>query len=147
MADITSANAVLILTVPLILPVAQQIQGFAVDEIYDTEDVSPVETMMGLDGTLSGGFVYTEKPMTITLMAGSPSNAFFDAWENGMQAAILAAPASGVLTLTSIGQAYALTNGFLSRYNPIAAARKVLQPRKFRITWQSILPTPVGLAG
>lgn len=147
MADITSANAVLVLSVPLILPVPQQIQGFAVDEIFDTEDVSPVETMMGLDGTLSGGFVYTEKPMTITLMAGSPSNAFFDAWENGMQAAIIAAPASGVLTLTSIGQAYALTNGFLSRYKPIADARKVLQPRKFRVTWQSILPTPVGLAG
>ena len=147
MADITSANAVLVLSVPLILPVPQQIQGFAVDEIFDTEDVEPIETMMGLDGQLSGGFAFTPKPMTITLMAGSASNAFFDAWQNGQQAGIIAAPANGVLTLVSIGQAYALTNGYLTRFKPIADGRKVLQPRKFRITWQSLLPTPVGLAG
>ena len=147
MADITSANAVLLLSVPLILPVPQQIQGFAVDEIFETEDVSPVETRMGVDGTLSGGFVYTERPMTITLMAGSPSTAFFDAWQAGQQAAILAAPAAGILTLTSIGQTYALATGFLTRFKPIGDARKVLEPRKFRITWQSITATPVGLAG
>lgn len=147
MADITSANAVLILSVPLILPIAQQIQGFSTDDIFDTEDVTPIETRMGVDGTLSAGFVFTEKPMTITLMAGSPSNSFFDQWQLGQQVNIAVAPCHGTLTLTGIGASYALANGFLTRFKPIADGRKVLEPRKFRITWQSITPTPVGIAG
>ena len=147
MADITSANAVLILAVPLILPVVTQIQGFSTDDIFDTEDVTPIETRMGVDGTLSAGFVFTEKPMTITLMAGSPSTAFFDQWMLGMQANIAVAPAHGNITLTSINQSYVLANGFLTRFKPISDGRKVLEPRKFRITWQSITPLPVGIAG
>jgi hypothetical protein len=145
--NITSANAVLILSVPLLLPIPTQIQGFETDDIFDTDDVVPTETRMGVDGFFVGGYVYTEKPMTITLSPASPSCAFFDSWQGGQQAALLAAPATGVITLTSIGVTYALTNGFLTRYKPIADAKKTLQRRAFRITWGNILGTPVGLAG
>lgn len=147
MADITSANAVLLLSVPTLLPVAQQIQGFAVDDAFDMEDVSPAEVLMGLDGTLSGGFVYVARPMTITLQADSASNDFFDAWVAGQQAGVGTAPASGVLTLVSIQRSYNLITGFLTRYHPLADAKRVLQPRKFVVTWQNITPIPIGVAG
>ncbi len=147
MADITSANAVLLLSVPLLLPVPQQIQGFSTDDIFETEDVTPVETLMGIDGTLSGGFVFTDKPMVITLQASSASNTFFDAWQQAQQAVPMAAPAEGSITLTSVGRTYVLTTGYLTRFRPIFDAKKVLQARRFRITWQNISPVPIGAAG
>lgn len=147
MSDITSANATLVLAIPLLLPVPQQIQGFSAEDIFTTAPVVPVETMMGLDGALSGGFVPTEKKFEITLMAGSASNTFFDAWIAGMYAAYQAVAASGSLSLPSIGRFYTLTNGFLTRHPPIADGRKILQPRRFEITFENIVGAPITLAG
>lgn len=147
MADITSANAILILSVPLLLPVPQQIQGFSTDEIFDTESAAINETLMGVDGILSGGFVYMPRKMTITLQADSASNTFFDAWAQGMTAGVFVAPATGGITLTGIGKAYVMANGFLTGYKPTPDAKKLLQPRKFELTWESITPAPIGSAG
>lgn len=147
MADITSANSVLVLSVPLLLPVPQQIQGFSADDIFTTAPVSPIETMMGLDGNLSGGYMPTKKEFEITLMAGSPSNAFFDALQAGQDAAFQALFLLGSLTLPSVGLFFTMTNGFLTRYPPTPDGRKVLQPRRYQVTWESIVGIPVTLAG
>lgn len=145
--DITSANAVFTISVPTLLPVPQQLQGFAADDIFDADDVDAGDIVMGADGILSGGMVFAPKPMNIALQADSPSIAFFDAWYNGEQAAIAKFTAQATVTFTSIGTSYSLITGFLSRYKPMADAKKILQPRKFRIVWQSTAPAPVGIAG
>jgi len=147
MPDITSANAVLTLAAPGVLSVPQQIQGFSTDDIYTVAPVSPVETMMGIDGNLSGGFVYTEKKMEITLMAGSPSNSFFDALQAAQEAAIQPFILSGVLTLPSNGIQAQLVIGYLTRYPPLPNGKKVLQPRVYEVTWQNINVSPVSSAG
>ena len=145
--SISSANAVFILGVPLILPVPQQIQKWAADDMFDTDDIAATETMMSVDGYLSGGVVLAPKPMSISLMADSASLSFFDAWYEGQIAATDAFPAQGVVTLTSLGQTFNLVNGFLTNYKLMPDAKKVLQPRRFRITWERIIPAPVGSAG
>jgi hypothetical protein len=147
MADITSANAVFLISVPLLLPVPQQLQGFAVDDIFDIDDVDSTDTMMGVDGILSGGMVFQPKPMNIALQADSASLAFFDAWYQGQQTAMVAYAAQATITFTGLQRTYALLTGYLSRYKPMADAKRVLQPRKFRVTWQSITPAPIGAAG
>ena len=147
MADITSANAVFIISVPLILPVPTQLQGFAADDVFDMDDVDATVTMMGVDGNLSGGMVFAEKPMNIAFMADSPSIDFFEAWNQMQQANMAAYPAQANVTLTSIGKSYQLVKGFLARTAPVPSAKRVLQPRKFRITWQAVLPLPIGSAG
>lgn len=147
MADITSANAVFIISVPRVLPVPQQIQGFSADDIFDFEDVDATETMMGVDGVLSGGMIYTPKPQNVSLQADSASITFFDAWYTAMQANVATYTAVGNITLTSVGKSWTLVNGFLRRYKPLPDAKKVLQPQRFRIEWQSVLPTPIGAAG
>jgi len=147
MPDITSANAVLTLAAIGVLSVPQQIQGFSTDDIYSVAPVSPVETMMGIDGNLSGGFLFTEKKMEITLMAGSPSNSFFDALQAAQEAAIQPVILSGMLTLPSTGLQAVLTVGYLTRYPPVPNGKKVLQPRVFEITWQDINVSPISAAG
>lgn len=145
--DITSANAVLMLTVPQALTVATQLQGFAADDIYDFEEVDVAETLMGVDGQLSGGIVFMPKVQMITFQADSPSIAIMDAWNQAQQVAVAVFPGQMNVTLTSVGKSYACVNGILSRVTPIPAGKKVLQPQRYQIKWQTVIPTPVGIAG
>lgn len=147
MPDITSNNAVFLISLPLLLPVPQQLQGFAVDDIFDVDDIDATDTMMGADGILSGGVVFAATPMNIALQADSASIAFFEAWYQNQRGNAIAYSALATVTLTGNGRTYALTTGYLSRYKPMADAKRVLQPRKFRITWQSITVAPIGAAG
>lgn len=145
--NVTATDAVLILWVPLVLPTPQQIQGWAPEDIFGSDPVSTVETMMGLDNNLAGGYVPVAKKTTVTLMASSPSNDFFDAWQAAQDANKAAYPANGLLTYPAVGKSYVMTNGFLSAYGFMASARKTLQPRQFTIDWETITGSPVGLAG
>lgn len=147
MPDITSANAVILISVPGILPVPQQLQGFAADDIFDVDDVDATDTVMGVDGILSGGVILASIPQNFSLQADSPSISFFDAWYWGQRGLIVTFPAQATITFTGIGTSYGCINGYLSRYKPMADAKKTLMPRKFRITWQATPPTPVGLGG
>jgi hypothetical protein len=142
MASITSANAVVTLSVPPLFVVPQQLQGFAADDVFDVPEIKSVETLMGVDGKLSGGFVYVAIPQQITLQADSLSNDFFDTWWTQMQAAKDVYVALGMVTLRSIGTKFVMTNGFLTGYKPTPGAKKILQPRRFEITWESIVPSP-----
>lgn len=140
---ITAANSKLYIAVPGLFPIPQQIQGFAADDIYDFEDVDNVELMMGVDVHLAAGWIPKEVVQTITLMADSVSNAFFEAWYRAEQTAREKYPCSGTVTLPSIGTSYSQNRGFMSGYTPAPAGKKVLQPRKFKITWESVLPQAI----
>ena len=52
---ITGASAVIMLSVPGLFSTPQQLQGFATDDIFDTAAIASAETLMGVDGNLSGG--------------------------------------------------------------------------------------------
>lgn len=141
--SITSANAVLMLGVTNLFPTPQLIQGFAADDIYDTEANEIGETMMGVDGYLSGGFVFTPVAQGISLMADSPSNTFFDSWANAERVARDKYTAFGTIYLQGTGKKYAMTKGFLISAPVLPDAKKVLQPRKFNLRWERVLPAPV----
>jgi hypothetical protein len=99
--------------------------------------------MMGVDGKLSGGFVPNARKVKITLQADSASNKIFDDWNAAQETAKEVYIASGVIALQGTGQKYQATRGFLTGYSPMPAAKKVLQPRTFEITFESITPVPV----
>lgn len=141
MGDITSATAVLTLAVPPLFG-STQLQGFATDDVFDIPAIQSVETLMGVDGVLSGGFVYVEVPYEISLQADSLSNLLFDQWWTQMQATQATYTASGLIKLPGVATKFTLTNGFLKSYKPAPQAKKILQPRKFMLTWQSIAPAP-----
>lgn len=140
--SITSANTTLMLSQPLLFPTPQQIQQFATDDIFDIEEIRSVEVSMGVDGVLSGGFVFAEIPFSIALQANSPSNAFFDIWWTQMVAAQDVYSINGTIKLPGISTKFNMTNGFLTGYKPAPGARKTLQPRRYRITFNNIAPVP-----
>lgn len=139
---ITAANSILMLSVEGLYDVAQQLQGFAADDVFDTEAVTPAETMMGVDGRLSGGFVFVPIRMNIALQADSESNLFFENWYAAEMKARESYIANAQIQLPSVQRKYVLTRGFLTGHPPTAAARKVLQPRRYQITWERISPAP-----
>lgn len=143
MASITSANAVLTLSIAQLFPIPQQLQGFGTDDIYDIPRIRSVETMMGVDGVLSGGFVFTAVPQEITLQADSVSNLIFDTWWTQMQAAEETYVAQGNIRLPGVATKFQQIRGFLTGYSPSPAAKRVLQARRFEITWQKIIPAPI----
>ena len=64
MATLTSANSAFSLQIANLYPVPQSIQGYAADDAFAVDDVEPVETVMGVDGKLSGG--YTPYPIKLS---------------------------------------------------------------------------------
>lgn len=138
MGSITAANAVIFLSLPPIFPVPQQIQGFSADDVFGITAIEPAEVQMGIDGVQSAGFVFVSKKWAITLQADSLSNDFFDAWIQAQELILDTYRATAVVILTSIGKKWAMTNGVLTSYPPMPEAKKVLQPRKYEMTWEKI---------
>ncbi|QPF81677.1 hypothetical protein IC762_17790 [Bradyrhizobium genosp. L] len=141
MTDITAANAILTLAIPGLFSSPQQIQGFSADDVYDLNEVSNVQAVMGVDGVLSGGFVWVPQEQSIVLQANSDSNAIFDTWNQNQKASQRTYPASGVLTLPSLGLKFVQSGGLLTTYK-LPGAKKILTPRRFIITWEDVSPQP-----
>ena len=143
MATLTASNSVYMLTVIGLFDVPQQLQGWATDDMFDTEAIENVELLMGVDGKLSAGWIPTMKKQTISLQADSDSNLIFDSWATAEESQREKFIAAGIIRLPALGLSYALVRGFLSSYRPVPPAKKILQPRQFGITWNQILPAPI----
>jgi len=144
MADLTSANSVLTITIPGVYDSPQQLQGYSADDIFSVGAITTAETTMGLDGNLSGGWVPAPIPFTFTLQGDSVSNDIMDNW--AQQAKANRTPYVCTLTavLPAVGLSYRAIRGFLTSYSPVADAKKILQPRQYTITFQDFNPSPTN---
>lgn len=142
MASITAANATFLLAVSSVFPIPQQLQGFAADDIFSTDPLESAETLMGVDGRLSAGFVFVQVKQAISIQADSDSSDIFDEWYAAQQVAKGIFRATGIIVLPSLEKKWTLNNGVLSSYPPMPDAGKTLKPRKFGLTWESISVAP-----
>lgn len=141
--SISSTNITFMLGVWGLYTVPQQIQGFADDDVFEFDDINIAENHMGVDGKLSSGLLFEAHPQNITLQADSASNQFFDAWIAAELAQRDKYTAHGIITMPAINYSYVLTNGFLTQHSVMAGAKKVLQPRKYVITWEKVFGAPI----
>lgn len=139
---ITSANSVLYLSVATIFPVAQKIQGYAAEDIFDTDDVELAEVSLGLDKKQSSGWVPFNVKWRITLQANSDSILLFDTCISAQNSLMDVYAWSGNITLPGTRRKYAMNNGTLTRGKVIPDAKKTLQPITYEITWESVQPAP-----
>lgn len=139
---LTSANAQLSLWQPILFPTPVQIQQFAADDVTDTDQVRNVEASMGVDGVLSFGFVFAPIMQNIALQANSPSIAFFETLYTQTLNAEDVYPLYGTLLLPSVAKKYNLNNGAMTDYKPTPDVKRTLQAQRFRVTWNSVTPSP-----
>lgn len=140
MSSLSASNAVIMISVGSVYPIPQQLQGFAADDVTDTQPIDTAELLMGVDGKLSGGFIFVPVKQGIILQADSPSNDIFDTWYATEQTLKDKVIAQGVIVFPAIGKKWVMNNGFLSSFPTMPDAKKILQPRKFEITWESVSP-------
>lgn len=140
---LTTANSVLTLTVPALGIGPVQIQGFATDDAFDTPDVKPVETMVGVDGQKSAGFVAYLVPFTFILQADSTSIDVMDAIQEGIS--VLQDDVEITMSLESpaLGKLWTGTQGSLTSYKPTPQGKKLLGPQKFEIVFRRIITSVV----
>jgi hypothetical protein len=137
---ITSADAIFLLSIDNVYPVFVELQDYSADDAFSADNVAPTEAQMGVDGHLSVGQVSHPVKMKIRLAADSVSAPVFADWYRFQQSAREAFVAMGQITLRSTGVQYDLYRGALTGYTPIPAAKKVLQPLEYEITWESVTP-------
>ena len=142
---ITSANAVLLLSIEGLFNAPLQLQGFAVDDVFDIDSVQSTETAMGVDGKMSAGFIPAPIVQNIMLMADSASVGIFEQWYLAQQSIREVYFANGSIVLPSVQRSYSLRRGVLTGYTPAPSAKKTLQPRKFTVTWESVTSAGVRL--
>ncbi len=142
MPSITAANAILMLTIDQLFAQPQRLQQFSTDDIYGVDPLTVAEVQMGVDGFLTGGAVNNPTVQHITLQADSISNAIFDAWAAQQKNAQDIFYANMVLTLPGIFTKWTHTRGILTTYQPIPPGQRVLRPRQYTITWESVTPAP-----
>lgn len=137
---ITSANSVYTLVIPGLYSAGVNLQGYMADAAFETDAADVAELVRGVDGVLSGGFVFFNTNQTISIMPDSPSSVVFENWlaaEKAQQEKIVA---SGSISIPSVGRKYALSQGYLFRIVQVPAARRVLQGRPFVISWGDVSP-------
>ena len=124
--DITSANATLILTVENLYPSGVKIEGFSTDSSFAMDDDTIAETHMGVDGKMTAGYTPSEKSVTITLDAGSPSYEVLCNIYNTSKTNMTALETSMQITVPSLGKEFSLKNGVMVTGHPIPSGEKVL---------------------
>jgi hypothetical protein len=132
---ITSANSVYMLAIESVFPTPQQIQGFGVDEAFDTEAAAAAEVQLGVDGFAASGWTPRLTTQTITLLAASESFRIFEDWLAAMDQAREVLYATGIIEIPSIGRKYFLPQGTLTNFPAMPNAKRVLQQRQFTIVW------------
>lgn len=138
MATITAANSIFALTITGLYPAPQVLHGYAADDAFATDALESAETVMGLDGHLSGGYVFNPVKQTIVLMPDSASLDVFNNWSLAQMASREVLVANASISLPAIGKKYVLTRGFLTSHKPIPDVKKVLQSVQYQITWGSV---------
>ncbi len=143
MATLTSANSVFTLTVSPLYPVGIHIQGYATDDAFTAAEVEMVETIMGIDGRLSGGYTPYPVPLEFTLQADSDSNVVMDLIMDYQDAQREVLSCSASIMIPSLGMVYVFNNGFFKKGSTMSSAKKVMQPRRFGLEFNNVLRTPV----
>ena len=138
-STITSANAVVTITVPGLFDTPVQLQVFSADKAWDTAAVVRTESQIGVDGRKTAGRVFNPIKQTFSFQADSPSVAIFEAIDAASRLARDVYYIYANITLPSTTQNYFCVKGTLEDMNPMASAGKVLAAREFSISWADII--------
>ncbi len=143
MATLTTANSAFSLVIAGLYPAPMPMQGYAADDAFAVDEVEGAETYMGVDGILSGGWIPQIKTLEFSLQADSASCSIMDTWIATQDNAQELSLATATILVQGTGVLYQFDRGFLKSYTPMPAAKKILQPRKFKIEFNLFSMAPV----
>lgn len=143
MSTITAANAVFMLGAASLFNVPVQMQGYAADDAFATDEVEFMEKYIGVDGKLSAGFIPYIVMLDFTLSPDSVSNKIMDTIITTEKVTREKLVLNATIMIPSIGLIFAFTHGYLDKGSVMPSAGKILKPRKFSLAFQDLSPAPV----
>lgn len=122
---LTAANSNLLIRCKGYFDQYVKIQGFQVDNAFAAGDQTIGEVRAGIDGILSGGYVFNPADFTVYIEPNSPSKAFFSTCVNGIKEKKETVPFDFSVELPSIKKRYTFS-GFLTSAPTGVSAQKML---------------------
>lgn len=143
MATITSANSSFALRVPDVFFTPQLLQGYAADDAFTQEAFELVETRMGVDGILSGGYVPSPKKLTVMLMPDSVALDTFILWAQAHVSGREAIIGGALIAYPAISKVFTLGKIFFTNWSGMPSSKKVLEPVAATLTYQDLTSAPI----
>ncbi len=140
---ITAVNSVFYLTVPGLYPAPVKIEGYSTDAAISMAQRNPVIAQVGVDGHTSFGLVMTNKEITVTLSADSPSLRLFEDWAAAQDALREVLLCNAEFTLPAIGRKYVGSRGGMTAVQDMPVVAQTLQASAFVITFDKWESSPV----
>jgi hypothetical protein len=140
---LTTANSSIMMTTQALYTSPVRIQGYAADDAFDQDAVENGEYYMGIDGTLSAGFVFNELPLTITLQADSPSLGYFENTWQYEYSNRTKLTQQITIALPAVGKQYEYKNGFMRSYKA-PSGKKILQPAVVVFVFEQLQVSPIA---
>lgn len=143
MANITAADSIYTITIDLIYPTPQALQGYMADAAFASDAVEQAQVVMGVDGRMSHGWVPNPTVQTVSIMPDSPSQGLFENWIQAQQTSRQILVANATIIIPGIGRAYTLTRGVLTQGKIMPDVNRVLAGTPFQITWERVTSAAV----
>lgn len=135
LGNITSANAVIVMTVEDLYPAGVQLQQFATDQAMDSDDHEYAQSRMGVDGNLAAGYVPNPWTVNIMLEASSPSLAVMQTLAQAMRTNRRTYEISLTVTIPALKQVHTFRSGVLTSGKDLPAVKKTLDPTSWRFVF------------
>jgi hypothetical protein len=113
-----------------------QLQQFAADTGYESEDDQVAETRMGIDGQMVAGQTPNIKVVNVHLEASSPSVVYLNLLKRAMEKNRTVYPVSMVISQPAIGRRTTYSNGVLQSAKDLADGKKILDPTTWTFHFQ-----------
>ena len=135
LGNITSANAVIVMTVEDLFPAGVRLEQFATDQALDGDDHEYAQARMGVDGQLGAGYVPNPWNVTVMLEASSPSLKVMQAVAQAMRTNRRTYEISFTVTIPSLKQVHTYRDGVLQSGKDLPAIKKTLDPTSWRFVF------------
>lgn len=135
--DITSANAVCVLTVENLYPSGVTLEQFAADGSFAVETATIAEARMGVDGHLAAGYTPNPRTVSFTFEANSPSLPVLRniAESSALNRTVYKCQLQ--ITVPSLKKEWKLKNGVMLSVHDIPDGKKVLNAVDCQFTFES----------
>lgn len=141
---LTAATAQFSIAIPGLFNTPVTFSGYAADDAFMAEAVENAEVVMGVDANMSAGWVPNPVKMAIVFQADSPSIDVMNTWGVTQQGTKSILAANATIYLPATTYKYALVKGILTSWRPLPELKRIIQPMRYEITWQSVLGAATG---
>lgn len=138
--NISSADAVFVLTVQQLFNAPVVLENWASNKAWSSQSLKLADTRMSIDGKLNRGFMPSLLDMTLTFSPNSNTYLLFDSIATASRQGQTVYNLNGEISLKGLGRKYTLTNGVLIDYSAVPDATTMLGDVSAHIRWENILP-------